>query len=57
MAPFSSGPYTSFSKLTKTNYLFPSTCPKSSKLIDLAQPSKKILPVFHDTSILIVRGK
>jgi hypothetical protein len=57
MAPFPFRPHTSISKLKKSNYLFPLTCRKSSKLIDLAQPSKKILPVFEVISILGVRGK
>lgn len=52
MAPFPFRPHALISKLIKTNFLFPLTCRKSNKLIDLAQLSQKVLSLFDGLGIL-----
>jgi hypothetical protein len=57
MAPFPFRPHALISKLRKSNFLFPLTCRKSNKLIDLAQLSQKVLPLFDTVGILGIRGQ
>jgi hypothetical protein len=57
MAPFPFRPHALISKLRTSNFLFPLTCRKSNKLIDLAQLSQKVLPLFDTVGILGIRGQ
>jgi hypothetical protein len=57
MAPFPFRPHALISKLRKTDFLFPLTCRKSNKLIDLAQLSQKVLSLFDTVGILGIRGQ
>ena len=52
MAPLPFRPHASISKLRKSNFFLPLTCRKSNKLIDLAQPSQKVLSLFDTVGIL-----
>jgi hypothetical protein len=56
MAPLSFRPHASISKLRKSNFFLPLTCRKSNKLIDLAQPTQKVLSLFDGLGILGIRG-